>query len=130
MPVETLRTWTNRPRPFSRDKPGIAWRKAGFAEGCRRRRSLFREAPCAGCGVDWDRFDDPPPARGAVVTERLLSARELAGLLGFSAGTIVDWFEAGTLPGFKIGGRLRFRQSEVEAWLEARRGRALVATAR
>lgn len=42
-------------------------------------------------------------------------------MLGFSPATIQDWFEAGTLPGFRIGGRLRFRVSEVEAWLERQR---------
>jgi excisionase family DNA binding protein len=55
------------------------------------------------------------------VSERLLTARELGQLLSFSAATIVDWAEAGKLPAFKIGGRLRFRLSEVEAWLEERR---------
>lgn len=55
------------------------------------------------------------------MTERLLTARELAELLGFAAGTIVDWAEAGKVPAFKVGGRLRFRLSEVEAWLEAQR---------
>jgi excisionase family DNA binding protein len=55
------------------------------------------------------------------VTERLLTARELADLLGFSASTIVDWAAADKLPGFRIGGRLRFRLSEVEAVLEAGR---------
>jgi excisionase family DNA binding protein len=39
------------------------------------------------------------------VTERLLTARELAELLGFSASTIQDWSEAGKLPGFRVGGR-------------------------
>jgi excisionase family DNA binding protein len=58
------------------------------------------------------------------VTERLLSARELAELLGFKPGTVVDWFEAGQLPGFRIGGRLRFRESEALDWLEGKRGRA------
>lgn len=53
--------------------------------------------------------------------ERLLTARELADMLGFSAATIVDWTEAGELPAFKIGGRFRFRASEVETWLEQRR---------
>lgn len=56
------------------------------------------------------------------MTERLLTARELAGYLGLSAGTVLDWFEAGRLPGFRLGGRkggpVRFRLSEVEAWLE------------
>ena len=55
------------------------------------------------------------------MSEPLLNARQLGELLGFSAGTIVDWTEAGKLPAFKIGGRLRFRLSEVEAWLEERR---------
>ncbi len=55
------------------------------------------------------------------MTERLLTARELADQLGFSASTIVDWAEAGDLPAFKIGGRLRFRESEVLAWLEEQR---------
>ena len=55
------------------------------------------------------------------VTESLLTTRELAEVLGFAPGTIVDWFEAGRLPGFKLGGRLRFRVSEIEAWLETKR---------
>ena len=55
------------------------------------------------------------------MTERLLTARELAELLGFAAGTVVDWAERGELPGFKVGGRLRSRASEVETWLEVRR---------
>jgi excisionase family DNA binding protein len=55
------------------------------------------------------------------VIEQLLSARELAEILGFSASTVVDWAEAGRLPAFKVGGRLRFRESEVLAWLETKR---------
>jgi PTS system nitrogen regulatory IIA component len=55
------------------------------------------------------------------VSERLLTARELAELLGFAAGTVVDWAERGDVPAFKLGGRLRFRESEVLAWLEERR---------
>jgi predicted DNA-binding transcriptional regulator AlpA len=57
------------------------------------------------------------------VTERLLTARELADLLGLSPATVLDRFEAGDLPGFRLyGGRVgapvRFRWSEVEAMLE------------
>jgi len=55
------------------------------------------------------------------MTEPLLTARQLADLLGFSPATIVDWAEAGKVPAFKVGGRLRFRQDEVEAWLEKQR---------
>jgi excisionase family DNA binding protein len=53
--------------------------------------------------------------------DRLLSARELAEYLGLSASTVLDWFEAGRVPGFKLGAAVRFRASEVDAWLEAQR---------
>jgi hypothetical protein len=36
---------------------------------------------------------------GLGVIERLLTPRELAELLGLSASTVLDWFEAGRLPG-------------------------------
>jgi excisionase family DNA binding protein len=56
-----------------------------------------------------------------VTLEPMLTAAELAEILGFSADTIVDWSEEGKIPSFKLGGRLRFRESEVLAWLEERR---------
>ena len=61
--------------------------------------------------------------------ERLVTASELGELLGFSSSTILDWFEAGTLPGFKVGGHaVRFRESEVLAWLEQHRHGPTLAT--
>lgn len=61
------------------------------------------------------------------MTERLLTAREVADLLGFAAGTIVDWAEQGRLPYFKIGSALRFRESELVEWIDCqRRGPTLV----
>lgn len=57
--------------------------------------------------------------------ERLLKAREVAELLNVEVGTVLDYFERGELPGFRIGSRVgrpvRFRLSEVEAWVEAGR---------
>lgn len=57
------------------------------------------------------------------MSDRLLNARELADYLGLSPSTILDWFEAGKLPGFRLGGRkggpVRFRVSEVEAILDS-----------
>ncbi len=53
--------------------------------------------------------------------ERLRTAAEVAELLGLSTSTILDWFEAGRLPGFKLGTAVRFRPAEVEAWLEEQR---------
>ena len=55
------------------------------------------------------------------MTEPLLTTRQMADLLGYSAGTVQDWAEAGKIPCFKIGGRLRFRESEVVEWLETQR---------
>lgn len=54
---------------------------------------------------------------------RLLNARELGDLLGLSSSTILDRFERGDIPGFRLyGGRIgspvRFRWSEIEAMLE------------
>ena len=56
------------------------------------------------------------------MTERLLTARELAEIFGCSPATILDKFEAGELPGFRLfgrkGGPVRFRLSEIEEALE------------
>jgi len=56
------------------------------------------------------------------MTERLLTARELAEILGLSPATVLDRFERGELPGFRLfgrkGGPVRFRLSEIEAALE------------
>jgi len=67
------------------------------------------------------------------VTERLLTAREAAEILGVATGTLLDWWEAGRIPGFKLGGGkaapVRFRPSELKAWLEGcRRGPVLDTT--
>jgi excisionase family DNA binding protein len=56
-----------------------------------------------------------------IALERLLTAREVAELLGFASGTVVNWAERGEVPSFKLGGRLRFRESEVVEWIEQRR---------
>jgi predicted DNA-binding transcriptional regulator AlpA len=59
------------------------------------------------------------------VADSLLTARELGAVLSMSTAWVLDEWEAGRLPGFKLGdGRaapVRFRLSEVEAWLETRR---------
>jgi excisionase family DNA binding protein len=56
------------------------------------------------------------------VNEPLLTARQVAEVLGMSAAWVLDRFEAGELPGFKLSGRaVRFRASEVAAWLEGKR---------
>lgn len=55
------------------------------------------------------------------MTERLLRAREVAELLGMSTAWVLDKWEAHELPGFRLSSRaVRFRESEVLAWLEER----------
>ena len=55
------------------------------------------------------------------MTERLLTARELGELLSLSTATVLDRFERGDLPGFRLfgkkGGPVRFRFSEIESTL-------------
>ncbi len=65
--------------------------------------------------------------------EPLLTAREVAELLGLSPATVLDRFQRGELPGFRLGGHVgdpvRFRWSELEAWLETGRvGPAVAST--
>jgi excisionase family DNA binding protein len=53
--------------------------------------------------------------------ERLLTARELGAYLNISGATVLDRFERGDLPGYRLfgkkGGPVRFRVSEIEAAL-------------
>jgi excisionase family DNA binding protein len=52
----------------------------------------------------------------------LLKARDVAELLGLEMGTVLDHFESGDIPGFRLygrkGGPVRFRESEIQAWLD------------
>jgi excisionase family DNA binding protein len=57
------------------------------------------------------------------VGERLLTAREVSELLGLSTPSILRRWRSGELPGFRLSSNvLRFRPSEIEAWLEDHRG--------
>jgi excisionase family DNA binding protein len=47
------------------------------------------------------------------VTGPLLTARELADLLGLRPATILDMWERGELPGYKIGRAVRFDADEI-----------------
>jgi excisionase family DNA binding protein len=56
------------------------------------------------------------------VSEHLLTAREVAELLGVSPATVLDRFQHGDLPGYRLfgkkGGPVRFRLTEIEARIE------------
>jgi predicted DNA-binding transcriptional regulator AlpA len=57
------------------------------------------------------------------MTEPLLRARDVATLLDVSVETILRWHRFGRLPpGYRIAsGVLRWRESEIQAWLEGTR---------
>jgi excisionase family DNA binding protein len=49
------------------------------------------------------------------VTDGLLTAREVANVIGVKAGTVLDWYEAGKIPGYKFSRCVRFSLDEVLA---------------
>ena len=49
---------------------------------------------------------------------KLLSRRDIARYLGVSIPVLRSWIREKNLPCFKIGGVMRFRQAEVNLWLE------------
>ncbi len=55
------------------------------------------------------------------MTEPLLTARELAELLGVSTDTLLRWTRAGKVPALRLpGGAIRYRPDAIEAWLAER----------
>ena len=58
---------------------------------------------------------------GSGVNDRLLTTRQVAEYLGFSPETVLRRYRAGELVGIRLASNvLRFRASDVEAWLEGR----------
>lgn len=56
------------------------------------------------------------------MSECLLTTRQVAEMLGLSSEAVLRRWRAGELPGFRLSTKvLRFRESEVLAWLESRR---------
>ncbi len=55
------------------------------------------------------------------MTDRLLTAREVAGLLGVSAETVLRWTRRGDLPAIRLpGGALRYGQTALDKWITDR----------
>jgi excisionase family DNA binding protein len=56
------------------------------------------------------------------VNERLLTAREVADLLGVTSETVLRYTRQGLLRGIRlpgtVRGRLRYRSDDIDAWLE------------
>jgi excisionase family DNA binding protein len=55
------------------------------------------------------------------VTVRLLTARQVAELVGVSPETVLRWTRRGELPAIRLpGGQLRYHGDDLEAWLAGR----------
>jgi excisionase family DNA binding protein len=55
------------------------------------------------------------------VSVSLLTAREIAELIGVSSETVLRWTRKGMLPAIRLpGGAIRYREDEFEAWLTVR----------
>ena len=55
------------------------------------------------------------------MTGPLITARQLAELLGVSTETCLRWVRSGKLPAIRLpSGAIRFREDELEAWLADR----------
>lgn len=63
-----------------------------------------------------------PADAGATAMPRLLTVRDLAAFLGVHEKTVYAWVERGSMPHYKIGGRVRFDSAQVQKWLRSRRG--------
>ncbi len=55
-----------------------------------------------------------------MIDERWLSVDDIAAYLGIRRGTVYKWVERSGLPARKVGRLLKFRRSEVDAWVERR----------
>lgn len=53
--------------------------------------------------------------------ERLMTVEEAAEYLRLAEGTIKNRVSDGTIPYLKAGGLVRFRRSELDAWMESHR---------
>lgn len=53
--------------------------------------------------------------------ESMMTARQVAELLGVHENWVYDRAASGVLPSYKLGGARRFRREEIEAWLGAQR---------
>lgn len=55
------------------------------------------------------------------MSERLLTEAELSELTGVPVATLIDWRYRRKGPAFvKLGARVRYRESDVDAWLAER----------
>jgi excisionase family DNA binding protein len=59
--------------------------------------------------------------RGGIVEEPMMTARQVAELLGVHENWVYDQAVAGVLPSYKIGGSRRFQADELRGWIAEHR---------
>ncbi len=59
--------------------------------------------------------------KGSKPVEKLITVEELSQILQISRSTIYDWSSTGFVPHYKLPKGIRFKMSEIEKWLLARR---------
>lgn len=65
--------------------------------------------------------------RDAVTLDELMTANEVADVLGLSTGTLANWRSLGIGPTYlKLGGRVRYRASNVNAWVSSQENETAV----
>lgn len=52
------------------------------------------------------------------MTDEILTIKEVAAYLKIKEKTAYRLVADGKIPGFKVGGSWRFRQSEIETWID------------
>jgi len=50
--------------------------------------------------------------------EELCTVAELSSVSKFAKSTIYEWVREGFIPHLRVGGTIRFRPGEVQAWLD------------
>lgn len=58
----------------------------------------------------------PRPATTDLAPDDLLTREEVAGYLRMRPRTVREWTDAGDLPALKLGGRVRYRWADVQAF--------------
>ena len=64
---------------------------------------------------------------GNNLEDRLLTAEEAAHFLGYAEGTVRNKAAAGEIPSVKLGFPLRFRLSDLRAWVQEQDAKARAA---
>lgn len=66
-------------------------------------------------------------ARDVVKLDELMTAQEVADVLGLSIGTLANWRSLGMGPAYvKLGGRVRYRVSSVNTWFASQEHKSAV----